>query len=159
MASFIVLTPETGPGMHHEKTRFVRDGFSLSAFLFPGVWLLSHRLWLAGIGALLLQGIALALMGMPSFGAGGFALLLAVSILTAVEGRMLYVRGLSARGFSADGLVSAYNLAEAEEIYFDRVPDGTPQDIRPVDWDILQASAGSSRGTAALGLIGYDGGR
>ena len=159
MASFVILTPEAGPGKDHEKTRFIRDGFSLLAFFFPAIWLLSHRFWLLGISALLLQGIGLELIRMPALWPAGFALLLAISVLAAVEGRMVLIRSLSARGLVADGPVSARNLAEAEEIYFSDVSDEEPQDIRPIRWDIPVANAGSAHGGAALGLIGYDGGR
>ncbi len=158
MASFVVLTPVTGPGRDHEKTRFVRDGFSLAAFLFPGIWLLCHRFWLLGIGALLLQGIGMAFMGNAQLWAAGLSLVLAVSVLTAVEGRMLFVTRLAANGFDAVELVSARNLAEAEEIYFSGIPLEEAEDIRPADWDIRNAAAGT-HGGAALGLIGYDGGR
>lgn len=159
MASFVVLTPESGSGNDHEKTRFIRDGFSLVAFFLPAIWMLCHRFWLLGIGALLLQGIGLELIRMPTLWPAGFALLLAISVLTAVEGRMLFIRSLSARGFVADGLVSARNLAEAEEIYFSGVVDTRPEDIRPARWDIPGANAAPARNNAALGLIGYDGGR
>jgi len=159
MASFIVLTPETGPGSDHEKTRFIRDGFSLIAFLFPGIWLLCHRLWLCGIGALMLQGLAFELMGVRSQWSVGFALLLAISILTAVEGPMLFARSRLARGFVTDGLVSARDLAEAEDIYFSEIADSNSADIRPVERDIHVVKAGSGHSAAVLGLIGYDGGR
>jgi hypothetical protein len=158
MASFVILTPGAGPGKDHRKTRFIRDGFSLLAFFFPGIWLLCHRLWLFGIGALLLQGIGLELVHDPALWPAGFALLLATSVLTAVEGRMLFVRSLFAGGFLSNGLVSARNLAEAEEIYFSGIADERPQDIRPVRWDIPATNTGGAHG-AALGLIGYDGGR
>jgi Protein of unknown function (DUF2628) len=158
MASYVILTPVTGPGKDHQKTRFIRDGFSLLAFFFPGIWLLCHRLWLLGIGALLLQGIGLELIHEPALWPAGFMLLLAISVLTAVEGRMLFARSLSAGGFLTDGLVSARNLAEAEEIYLSGISDERPEDIRPVRWDIPNANTGGAHGTA-LGLIGYDGGR
>lgn len=158
MASFVILTPANEPGRDHERTRFIRDGFSLPAFLFPSFWLLCHRFWLLGIGALLLQATGFELIQRPALWPAGFALLLSISILTAVEGRMAFIRSLSARGFVADGLVSARNLAEAEEIYFSDISNEEPQDIRPVRWDIPTNASGSAHG-AALGLIGYDGGR
>jgi len=159
MASFVILTPGAGPGKYHERTRFIRDGFSLLAFLFPGIWLLCHRLWLLGIAALLLQGIGLELIEKPALWPAGFALLLAISVLTAVEGRILFIRGLSARGFVTSSLVSARDLAEAEAIYFSSISDDRPQDIQPVRRDIPAANVSIAHGAVALGLIGYDGGR
>lgn len=159
MASFVILAPETGAGEDHEKTRFIRDGFSLLAFFFPALWLLCHRFWLLGVAALLLQGIGLELIRMPALWPAGFALLLAISVLTAVEGRLMFIGSLSARGFAAAGLVSARGLSEAEDIYFSGIAPELPEDIRPVRWDVPAASASNTHGSAALGLIGYDGGR
>jgi hypothetical protein len=159
MATYVILNPETGPGIDHQKTRFIRDGFSLLAFFLPGIWLLCHRLWILGIGALLLRAIGLEMMRMPGLWPAGFALLLAVSIATAVEGRMLSINSLSSRGFITEGVVSARNLSEAEEIYFSGIADEPAPEVRPGRWDIPAANAGAAPMGAALGLIGYDGGR
>jgi hypothetical protein len=159
MASYVILNPVTGPGTDHQKTRFIRDGFSLLAFLFPGIWLLCHRLWIFGIAALLLQGIGLEIMGMPGLWPAGFALLLAVSIATAVEGGILSISSLSGRGFVTQDVVSARNLSEAEDIYFSGIGNEARPEIRPTQWDIPAANAGSAPTGAALGLIGYNGGR
>ncbi len=46
-SSYLVL--DAAPGgtdVTHEKTRAIRDGFTLLGFLFPWLWLLVHRLWL-----------------------------------------------------------------------------------------------------------------
>ena len=37
-----------------DRFAFVRDGFSIWAFLFGLLWLLYHRLWLAALGYLML---------------------------------------------------------------------------------------------------------
>jgi len=159
MASFVILIPETGPGEDQEKTRLIRDGFSLGAFFFPAIWLMLNRFWLLGCGALLLQGLGLAFLQAQGLWPAGFALLLSVSVLTAVEGRGWLVRSLLSRGFVATGLVSAHNLAEAEEVHFSAVESAMPKDIHPADWDIRRGNVGKAHGGAALGLIGYDGGR
>jgi len=161
MTSYLILTPATGPGRDHEATRCLRDGFSLAAFLLPGLWLAWHRLWLFAIGAFLIEGIALTLIRMPGFWPAGFAILLSVRILAAVEGRMTYIRGLLGAGWVEAGLVSARNLAEAEEIYFSNVAGtGEEADIPSSNWNIQTRADGySAPGKAALGLIGYDGGR
>ena len=161
MTSYVILTPATGPGRDHEATRCLRDGFSLAAFLLPGLWLLWHRLWLLAIGAFLIEGIAMALVRIPGFWPAGFAILLSVRILAAAEGRMAYIRGLLNTGWVETGLVSARNLAEAEEIYFsDGIGTVEKADIPAVNWNIqTRADGHSAPGKAALGLIGYDGGR
>ena len=159
MASYMILTPVSGPGKNHEATRFVRDGFSLLAFALPGVWLLWHRLWLLAIGAFLLEGIGFALIQKPGFWPAGFAILLAIRVLAAVEGRMTYIRMLLGAGWTETGLVSARNLSEAEEIHFASIEVERPEDIPPVRWDIPSAPSSQAPRGAPLGLIGYDGGR
>ena len=62
MATYLILTPAAGPGKDHRDTRFVRDGFSLTAFFFPGFWLLWQQLWIHGAAAFLLQAIGVALV-------------------------------------------------------------------------------------------------
>ncbi|MGO4564268.1 DUF2628 domain-containing protein [Rhizobium sp. 2YAF20] len=158
MASYLILTPASGPGKDHENTRFIRDGFSLLAFFFPWIWLLWQRLWLSGIAAFLLQMFGLALIGKAALWPAGIAILLGVSLLAAVEGRNLVARRLVAMGWKETGLVSARRLSEAEEIYFAEIPDEMATNIPSVYWDIPTHGTGNSGG-AALGLIGYDGGR
>jgi hypothetical protein len=157
MATYLILTPAAGPGKDHRDTRFVRDGFSLTAFFFPGFWLLWQRLWIFGIAAFLLQAIGIALIRTPALWPAGFAMLLGVSVLAAVEGRNLLAKRLVGSGWKESGLVSARRLAEAEEIFFADIPDEASPNIPPVRWDIPSRNNGS--GGAALGLIGYDGGR
>jgi hypothetical protein len=158
MATYLILTPAAGPGKDHQDTRFVRDGFSLTAFFFPGFWLLWQRLWIYGITAFLLQAIGVALIRAPALWPAGFATLLGVSVLAAVEGRNLLAKRLVGSGWKEGGLVSARRLAEAEEIYFADMPEESGPNIPLVRWDIPNRSNGNSGG-AALGLIGYDGGR
>ena len=43
-----------------ERLKFVREGFSLFAFVFPPLWMLVNRLWLVLIGYLLLLGACMA---------------------------------------------------------------------------------------------------
>ena len=39
-----------------EKLKFVREGFSILAFILPPVWMIANRLWLVLIGYLLILG-------------------------------------------------------------------------------------------------------
>ncbi|PZM09822.1 DUF2628 domain-containing protein [Rhizobium tubonense] len=158
MATYLVLTSASGPGKDHEDTRFIRDGFSFLAFFIPGLWLLWQRMWIYAVVAFLLQGAGIALFRVPALWPAGFAVLLGVSVLAALEGRRLVAQKLVKTGWKENGLVSARRLAEAEEIYFAKIPDETPRNIPPVRWDIPTSSNGGPGG-AALGLIGYDGGR
>lgn len=165
MASYLILSP---PGAlsrsevsdrYRDETRFIRDGFSWTAFLFPTLWMLFHRLWLHGVAAFLLQGIALELMRQPGFFAAGAALLLGVHALAALEGRNAISDRLISRGWKVENLVSAHDLATAEEIHFFEFEQKPNPDIHPKNWDISATNTNTSRPGPSFGLPGYDGGR
>ena len=165
MASYLILKP---PGATHRSevsdryrdgTRFIRDGFSWTAFVFPALWMLYHRLWLYAVAAILLQGIALELMRQPGFSAAGAAILLAVHVLAALEGRHALSQRLIDRGWKMENLVSAEDLATAEEIHFSHVEQQTQQNIHSKNWDISANNTNPSRSGPNFGLPGYDGGR
>ncbi|MGR6467438.1 DUF2628 domain-containing protein [Rhizobium sp. PAMB 3182] len=124
MASYIVLTSPDGLDRDHALTKVIRDSFSLTAFLVPALWLYAHRLWIAGSIALVLQVVALQLFGISGFGWAGLALLLTVSLVAALEGRMHYIRLLEADGWKLSDIVTARNLGDAEAIYFAGLQDG-----------------------------------
>src|SRR4051812_25971719 len=66
-----------------EQAELVKDGFSWGAFLFTFLWLLFHRLWLAGIAvlvALIAFDVALALLQVQPFAATVAHLLLMLLI-------------------------------------------------------------------------------
>ena len=49
MASWIVMQPPAARARGGADATFVRDGFSLLAFLVPPLWLLWHRLWIEAV--------------------------------------------------------------------------------------------------------------
>ncbi|MDM9624534.1 DUF2628 domain-containing protein [Rhizobium sp. S152] len=158
-SSYLVLTAPSGADTKHEKTRFVRDGFTVLGFLFPWIWLAVHRLWLYAVAAFLLQSIGGALMDQPGMWLLGFAVTFGTSLLVGLEGQNLRVRNLAAKGWQDDALVSADTLDVAEEIYFSEIHtdmrDDTP--LPSPQWD---GGSRADRGTAtSLGLFGFDGGR
>ncbi|TXH82978.1 MAG: DUF2628 domain-containing protein [Rhizobium sp.] len=165
MASYLILTPPGAPNRsavsdrYRDETRFIRDGFSWKAFLFPTLWMLFHRLWLHAVAAFVLQGIALELMRQPGLFAAGAALLLGVHVLAAVEGPHTLGNSLVGRGWKVSNLVSAHDLATAEEIHFSQLEQEPQQDIHPKNWDISAATKNTSRPGQSFGLPGYDGGR
>ncbi|HEX8046984.1 DUF2628 domain-containing protein [Rhizobium sp.] len=165
MASYLILTPPAAAGRsevsdrYRDGTRFIRDGFSWKAFVFPALWMLFHRLWLHAIAAILLQGIALELMRQPGFSAAGAAILLAVHVLAALEGRHALSQRLIDRGWKMENLVSAHDLATAEQIHFSEVEQEPQQNIHSKNWDISANNTNSSRSGPNFGLPGYDGGR
>ncbi|MDK4704897.1 DUF2628 domain-containing protein [Rhizobium sp. CNPSo 4062] len=165
MASYLILSPPGASNRsevadrYHDDTRFIRDGFSWTAFLFPTLWMLFHRLWLHAVAAFLLQGIALELMRQPGFFAAGATLLLGVRALAALEGRHSVSNRLISRGWKVENLVSADDLATAEEIHFFELEQNPNPDIHSKNWDISAINTNTSRPGPSFGLPGYDGGR
>jgi hypothetical protein len=157
MASYLILTPP-GKSANDEKARFIRDRFTGMAFVFPAIWLAMHRLWLLAAAAFAVQLVAAWLQADASLSLTGIALQLALSTLTALEGPAAIARNLERRGWTLRSVVSAEDLAMAEDIYFndDETPAPAAQPVAPHGTARGSGSAGSS---PAFGLIGYDGGR
>ncbi|MCK3778254.1 DUF2628 domain-containing protein [Ensifer sesbaniae] len=143
MASYMILTP---PGAHadDERARFVADGFSWTAFLFPALWLLAKRQWVIGIAVAILQ---ISLISLSSVAGGFLASVLvqfALRLLVALEGPVLVARSLTARDWTLRSIVPAPNLAAAEEIYFTSVASSEtkPTPPSPADWTARKPSNG-----------------
>ena len=160
MTSFLVLTPPGGPDSGHTRTRFVRDGFSLPAFLFPALWLMSKRLWLPGLIVLVLQGLAGMLAEQPGMFFAGTAAAIALSMLVALEGPSLIAAILERKGWTLAGVVVADDLDAAEEMYFnDLTTVPAPPKPPAPDWNALPSSSSARTGGPALGLFDFHGGR
>ncbi|WDZ76597.1 DUF2628 domain-containing protein [Ensifer adhaerens] len=150
MASYLILTP---PGAHadDERARFVADGFSWWAFLFPAIWLLTKRQWAIGIAVAVLQ---ISLISLLSHGDGFLPSLLAqlaLRLVVALEGPVLVTRSLTARDWTLRSIVPAPNLETAEEIYFTSVAvaEKRPATPSPADWTMRQPAKGGT----GLGLF------
>ena len=103
-----------------ERFRFVRDGFSLWAFLLTPLWMLCHRLWLVFTlyvgGVVVLLGVLWAVGASP--GVRLFVLAL-VSLLAGFEAASLRRWTLGRRGWTDLGVVVATDLESAERRFFD----------------------------------------
>lgn len=103
-----------------ERFVFVRDGFSIWAFLFSWLWMLWHRMWLVlVIYVALAVGLETGLhrAGVSSAVLGIVAFLL--SLLVGVEASTLRRFTLARGGWKNVGLVSGDSLEEAERRFFD----------------------------------------
>src|SRR5690606_24655547 len=100
-----------------DGTVFVRDGFTVLAFLVPLLWFLWHRMW---IEAGLMLAVMLVLAGLDTMSSlpflAGFASLL-VSFALGLEAPALRMAALRRRGWHAWGVVEASNRREAEWRY------------------------------------------
>jgi len=159
LRSYLVLTPPGGPEKDHRSTLFLPDGFSWMALLFAWIWLIWHRLWLAGIIALVLQIGSVLLLGMSGFFLAGLLLGFAIHVLIALEGRNHYANSLARRGWTLESVISATDLRTAEEIYFSGLPQPETHPLpSSSDWanKAKQPSVSGWQGPA-LGLFDHGG--
>ncbi|MBB3977191.1 hypothetical protein GGQ64_002391 [Rhizobium azooxidifex] len=152
-ASYLILTPPGEPAAA-EKAAFIRDGFRWTAFFFPAIWLLVHRLWFWGALALVGQFAATALSASSELSLTGWVLSAAISLLVALEGPQALVRSREARDWTLRSVVTAPDLETAELIYYSEnaAPAGTATAPLPPSDTSTKATR-----PPALGLLGYDG--
>jgi hypothetical protein len=117
MASWIVMEPGNGRTGNAADATFVRDGFSLLAFLLPPLWLLWHRLWIEAALAVAALVLAAGLPKLTGFAVATPLLWLLVSVFVGLEGNALRIAALRRRGWQEWGVVEARNLDDADTHY------------------------------------------
>jgi hypothetical protein len=102
-----------------ERSVFVQDGWSWSAFLFGALWLVWHRHWGMGLLVLVLHiALLFGLFALPiGEGARAGAMLL-LAILWGLEGSSLRRKALSRAGYAEQGLVVGKDRDALEQRYF-----------------------------------------
>jgi hypothetical protein len=103
-----------------ERFAFVRDGFSVWAFLLAALWMLWHRMWLVLLIYLVVAvGVEAALhyAGVSDPVLGLVALL--ISLLIGIEAGTLRRFTLARRGWKNVGIISGDDLEDAERRFFD----------------------------------------
>ncbi len=119
MASFLVLVPRMSNGERDDDgTVFIRDGFSVLAFILPLVWLLVHRLWFVAalvLGATIAISMVGTFTGHEDMAAFVTALL---SLLVGFEANNWRAAVLERRGFEQLAVVDARNADDAETAWF-----------------------------------------
>jgi len=123
MTRFVVMDPPSRRPA--AETVFVRDRFSWLALLFPFVWLLWNRLWLATIG--FVAASAAVAFAFRAFGSGytQFAIL-ALCALVALEGPAWRLAKLRRLGYTEAAILNADSLDDAERIYADGAANEAP---------------------------------
>ncbi|WP_152047622.1 DUF2628 domain-containing protein [Aureimonas psammosilenae] len=121
MTRYVVFEPPrtdgAPPGTPSERAVFVRDGFSVWAFLFPWLWLLRYGLFLSALIVFLVSG-GLGWLGAQGYSALAVPLALLLALLVALEGPSL--RGLRFRRkhYAETGAFQAANAGEAAIFYY-----------------------------------------
>jgi hypothetical protein len=120
--------PKAYDASNPERFVFVRDGFSLWAFLFGPLWMLRHRMWLALLGYLLLVvglQIGLSRLGASSTVMSVVALLLA--LLIGFEAGTLRRFAFARRKWTPVGVIVGDDRETAEQRFFDAWCKRTPR--------------------------------
>lgn len=151
MASYLVLTSPGAPRTDVDA-RFIADKFSWIAFVFPAIWLLFQRQWLAGISVAILQGLIAFAIPEPSL--AGFLIELALRLLVALEGPAFVARRLEAAGWTLQSAITADDLPTAEMIY-DHTTAETADAADTWQLPVLPAATTAATGgnRAAVGLF------
>jgi len=118
MASYVVMRPGSGEDCS-ERTAFIRDGFSIIAFLVPLIWCIWYRLWAEAILVVvagLLIGAAGELAVLPEVAI--ILLSLLVNLLVGLEGQARRIARLRRKGFRQEAVIWAAGIEEAEARHF-----------------------------------------
>jgi hypothetical protein len=103
-----------------ERFVFVRDGFSLWAFLFGWLWMLRHRMWLVLAGYIVIvAGLETAIWVLGASSAVLALVGVLISFLVGLEAGTLRRFTLNRRGWKNVGVVSGDDLEDAERRFFD----------------------------------------
>jgi len=117
-----------------ERFVFVRDGFSIWAFVLAPLWMLRHRLWLAFVGYVIV--IVMLSLGLRAIGASATLaniVTVLVSLLVGFEAATLRRFGLARRGWRNVGIVVGDDLESAERRFFDAWGSKSRLDNPPVN--------------------------
>ncbi|WP_336744555.1 DUF2628 domain-containing protein [Aureimonas altamirensis] len=123
MTRFVVMDPPSRRPAG--ETVFVRDRFSWLALLFPFVWLLWNRLWLATIGFVSASAALAFAFRASGSGYTQFAIL-ALCALVALEGPAWRLAKLRRLGYTEAAILNADSLDDAERIYADGAANEAP---------------------------------
>ena len=118
-----------------ERLKFVREGFSLFAFLLPPLWMLSHRLWLVFFFYLLVVGAING--GLTLFEISEhwrYYAMMALSLLVGFEADVLERWTLDRRGWRMIATVSGANYEECERRFFETWVPTVPM-VSPSNFD------------------------
>jgi hypothetical protein len=111
---------------------FVREGFYVWAFLLTPLWMLWHRLWLVLISYIAIWAVLDGVLRFVGASAAVIALVgVLISLLIGLEAGPLQRFTLARRRWRNVGLVSGYDLEDAERRFFDTWVRRTPAQSEP----------------------------
>jgi hypothetical protein len=134
---------------------FVRDGFYVWAFLLTPFWMLWHRLWLVLISYIVLSAVLDGLLRLTGASAAVIAFVgVLISLLVGLEAGPLRRFTLRSRRWRNAGLVSGYDLEDAERRFFDTWVRRAPRNDSPSAAPTTFGAATPPHTAATSGVIG-----
>jgi len=166
MPAYAVFEPPTrkrGTADHTDRYIFLREKFSLPAFLFGPLWMLWRRMWLALIVYVVVIGLAEYVLRLIGIGwPTRLTVYVLIQLLVGIEASGLRRWSLVRRGWRDRGVVVADELELAERRFFeaesarkrasnplvfptDPLPTGLPP-VRPDVIGLFPEPGGGARG-------------
>jgi hypothetical protein len=108
-----------------DRLAFVKDGYNWLAAIWPPLWMLAQRLWLALLAYVVIAAVlslGLPALGLPAAVTG--LVFLGCHLLIGLEADSIMRWNLDRSGWQVVGTVVGHNLAECERRFFD---DWLPQ--------------------------------
>jgi hypothetical protein len=133
----------------YETLRLIPESFSIGAFVFNGLWLIYHRVWLWGVMFLaIIVALGGASVAMPEHAPSFAVLRMVVSWYIGLQGYDMVRAALKRQGYLLVDVVAANSLIEAQQRFLDRrLPQTLPSSPPP--------SSFPSMGThGSRGLVG-----
>jgi len=160
MAAYLVLSPE-GQSAFDPENRFIKDGFSWGAALFPVIYAIAHGLYLDAAGLFVLRFACLLGLSNPATEGVGLTILAVSSLIYGFEARNRWALRLAERGFVWQAAIAARDISEAEEIYYAayRAPAEPASPPIRFDADVAGAPAATHKTQLSLGMITIEKGR
>jgi len=122
MTAYLVLA-SPGAEAPDERSEVIADSFAPWAFFAPVIWLLFNRLWLEALAAAVVLVAAVMLTGDADYLVLGMAISLALSLITALEGRNWRASALQRRGWRLVDVVETDDPDTAFDIHTARALD------------------------------------
>jgi hypothetical protein len=155
MSSYLVFARPGAP-VPDEGSMLVADRFAPWAFAFPVVWLLFNRLWIEALVAFALSLVSTMMIANSALFWPGLALGVALSAITAMEGRNWRAAALVCRGWQMVDLIEADDADTAFEIHAlraSKAKPATPGD-RPIPpRSVPQLGRANAGGAGTIGLV------
>ena len=121
MTRYLVFEPAGASGPSTAAV-FLRDRFSVFAFVFTFLWMFRHGLWLWGLGTIALFLAINGLGAVQGFETSATLISLLLGILIGLEAPSLRASKLRRKGWNDVAAFEAQNGDEAELIYYHAVP-------------------------------------